>query len=176
MTTFNIGDKAWLANYQSERVEIQCPTCFGKKEVTLILGNGTQLALPCDGCTIGYDPPTGFISDYVTEPKAVPVDILGMNIRRDSVTEYVTDKGICREDDLYSTEESALSEAARKKIEQDRLNETRVENIKKNVRQSFLWNARYHLREAKRSRENVLYHEKMARLCGNRVKEQEAKT
>lgn len=172
MPQFAVGDKAWYAKCQWEPIRQTCPTCFGKKEVTLILGNGESVLLPCGGCSPGYELPTGYISvyDYVVKPE--PITITSMNIEingdREKVTYY--SGSYCFDDlDVFPTEEEARikAEAKKKKLDEDQ--RTRVEYIKKNVHKSFTWNAHYHIREAKRHKKEALYHEEKARLCKERA-------
>lgn len=58
-----VGDSVWYAKCGLEQVKRICPTCFGKLEVKLILGNGDGVILPCDGCGHGCDAPTGHIGE-----------------------------------------------------------------------------------------------------------------
>ncbi len=53
MPKFKVGDTVWVAKCRYEPVQKLCPTCFGKKEVTLILGNGDSVILPCNS-DLGY--------------------------------------------------------------------------------------------------------------------------
>jgi len=61
---FKIGDVVYFASAGQRQVDIPCPVCFGKREVTLILGNGDSVELPCDYCGKGYDGPRGYVLEY----------------------------------------------------------------------------------------------------------------
>lgn len=175
MPRFVVGDRVWYAKCQWEPVTKTCPTCFGKKEVTLILGNGENVILPCGGCSPGYDPPQGYISEYEYVVKPEPITITGMSIEidRNGKEQVRYNSGNCFFDDIdvFSTEEEARTKAEAKKKDLDEEQRTRAEHIKKNVHKSFSWNAHYHMREAKKHRESALYHDEKAQLCKERAKE-----
>lgn len=174
MPKFRVGDKVWWAKCRWENKQILCPTCFGKKEVKLILGNGDEVTLPCQGCAPGFEFPTGQISeyDYVSEPEQVY--ITGMDIEINGNKEKVRYRGtsyIYDEEDLFLDQLEALAESQEKKRKLDEEQLTRTEYIKKNVHKSFSWNARYHMREAKQLRSKAEYHDKMAIVCKSKSKE-----
>ena len=173
MPKFKVGDTVWIAKCGIESVRKICPTCFGKKEVTLILGNGDSVILPCKGCGPGYDPPGGYISEYeyVTEPDSAVIS--GMTIEINHGEENVRYHGLQRvydEKDIWATKEEAQIVAEEKKAQLDKDQVTRAEHIKKDVQKSFSWNAHYHMRHAKKDRESAEYHDKMAVLCKARAK------
>jgi len=174
MPKFKIGDSVWVAKCGLESVRKMCPTCFGKKEVTLILGNDDHVVLPCKGCAPGYDSPRGYISEYeyVTEPEMIVID--GMTIEIDHDKEnvrYQTQHRIYDEKDIWATEGEAHVVANKKKAQLDKDQVTRAKHIKKDIQKSFSWNANYHMRHAKKDRESAEYHDKMAVICKARMKE-----
>jgi hypothetical protein len=179
MPKYKVGDSVWYAKCRWEPIRTLCPTCFGKKKVTLILGNGDQVTLPCEGCGRGYDPPSGYVHeyDYVVEPESIV--ICGMNVSIDGNKEKVDYRGgygyVYYEDDLFLTREEALAKAQEKKAELENEQRTRSEYIKKEKQKSFSWNANYHMREAKRMRQQAEYHDGKAILCKAKSKTDEVK-
>jgi hypothetical protein len=172
MKDYKVGDSVWIPRYGREQKTITCPICFGKKEVTLILGNGEYVVLPCSYCAQGYEPPGGTVAEYILEPRAELVVITGKETKegRDGVTvEYKSTGGyIHAEDRVFGTEAEAMAVAREMASEDQKQQDERTEYIKADKRKSFAWNAGYHLREAKRDRESAEYHEKMARVCKER--------
>jgi hypothetical protein len=167
-----IGDTIWIATIETQCVQTVCPVCFGKLKVTLILGDGTTVSLPCGYCAKWFGSPTGIttVYEYVCKPK--PFIIAEVNV---SVT--ATGRTVCYKDwqgyepDLYfETEAEALSASLSRKATYDEEQITRVENIKKNQVKSYSWNAGYHMREAKRAKERLERHEKLAVVCKERAK------
>lgn len=174
MSKFKVGDTVWIAKCGLESVRKICPTCFGKMEVTLILGNGDSVVLPCKGCAHGIASPTGYISEYeyVVEPECMVISGMTIEINHDKENvRYLNGYRIYDERDLYATEEEARIEAEKKKVLLEKEQVTRAEYIKKDVQKSFSWNAHYHMRHARKDRESAEYHDKMAVICKARVKE-----
>jgi len=174
MPKFKVGDTVWYAKCGLEQVRKICPTCYGKKEVTLILGNGDSVVLPCKGCAPGYNSPRGYIFEYeyIAEPEVI--EISGMTIEIDHGEERVCYRGINRiydEKDVWATEGEAKIVANEKKAQRDKDQITRAESIKKDIQKSFSWNAHYHIRHAKKDRESAEYHDKMAVICKAKIKE-----
>lgn len=192
MAEFKVGDVAWAAHVGQTQVKKDCPICFGKREVTLILGNGESVLLPCQFCGVEFGVPRGFVMDYefVAEPERVPVEeVLAKVTAQGTTYQYV-----CRryyfderngggfssrhyeESQLFATEAEARAEAEKQaaKHHQDQL--TRGEYLKKDNAKSYSWNAGYHLRAAKQEEASAAYHRQKAAICKERAKpEQEAK-
>ncbi len=174
MPKFKVGDAVWIAKCGLESVQKICPTCFGKKEVILILGNDEWIILPCRGCAPGFDSPRGYISEYeyVTEPEMIAISGISIEINygKEKV-EYRQENRLYHEEDVYATEEEAQIRANEKKTQLEKKQITRAECIKKDVWKSFSWNANYHMRHAKKDRESAEYHDKMAVICKAKIKE-----
>ena len=175
MPKFKVGDAVWIAKCGIESVRKICPTCFGKKEVILILGNDEWVVLPCKGCTPGFDPPRGYISEYeyVAEPEIMVISGITIEISRgEENVRYQCENRIFDEKDIWATAGEARIVANEKKVKQDEDQVTRAEHIKKDVQKSFSWNANYHMRHAKKDRESAEYHDKMAVICKAKAKDQ----
>ena len=66
---FTVGEKKWLPGRAPWNLTIPCSVCAGQKAVTVILGSGEQLRVPCEGCGLGYDGPRGYISEWSYAPR-----------------------------------------------------------------------------------------------------------
>jgi hypothetical protein len=181
MSKYKIGDTAWLARCDYMPISRVCDTCYGKRKVTLILGNGDTVELPCNACDVGCSGPTGIIQgyNYVVAPRLV--HITGIAIDTDcqgEKVEYREGSGCSyftyQEDQLFDTEEEAAEKGQQLKKELEKDQNTRSEHIKKDKRKSLSWNAAYHLRTAKKMREDAEYHDKMAIVCKARSKDDHA--
>lgn len=169
---FNIGDTVYYAAAGNKRIDIPCPICFGKRQVTLILGNGDSVELPCQYCGNGFDTPRGYIEEYEYIAEASPFLITGISINTTESgekREYRSGSDNCyhnlHEDKCFATIEEALQAAISVKETMENEQKTRTEYIKKDKQKSFAWNAGYHMREAKRNRKDAEYHEEKAILC-----------
>ena len=176
MSKFNVGDHVFYARCGTEQKEVVCPICFGKKIVVLILGNGDQVTLPCEGCGLGYDGPRGYIKEWehivaaeatvitrvITENYGNGEDVKYQCLHNHSFPEYK----------LFATEEEALVTAKKIKAKEDEEQKTKAKYLKHKVEKNYAWNARYHLREAKENRRRAEYHDTKAMLCKAKVKEE----
>ena len=175
MLKFKIGDLVWVARCGMKSVKKLCPTCFGELKVTLILGNGDQVILPCKGCVVGFDPPRGYITEYeyVAEPEKIIISRVNIYMEHDGETiEYRCENHIFKEKEIYAMEVEALVEAQKIKAQLEEEQATRAEYIKKEAHKNFSWNASYHMRHAKKDRESAEYHDKMAIICKARAEKE----
>jgi len=173
---FNVGDSVWIASYEVRKEKVTCPVCFGKLQVILIFGNDDQVIFPCDYCAKGYETPRGWVEEYRCEPRCESIKISGREIRE---TEGMTevrynsyDSRTHNSKDIFETKEEALIEAQKRADLKTEEEKTRAIYLKKNINKSYGWNAGYHLREAKRLKEQIAYHEQRAILCKAKDKEE----
>lgn len=171
-----LGDSLWLASFERHAAKtIPCRVCFGKKAVTLILGNDDQVLLPCDYCGKGYNAPTG--TEVVYEQVCCSVPFVVGRIEEIATFESTehrytsTDGRRAEEPRLFATKELADACARSLAEEYAIAEEARAEIIKHNVQKSFAWNAGYHMREAKDHERSAEYHRGRAVLCKVRSKE-----
>ena len=171
----NINDVVWWATYENKEVSKQCIVCYGKKEVTLVLGNGDNVTLPCSYCGTGYEEPRGYTREYEFVSNVQQIAIDKVSIEKTLVGDIVEYSYGCyclRPDMIFDTKEEA--EEKIKTLIAARIGDenTKSEHIKKDKYKSFTWNAGYHMREAKKAKEQVEYHEKKAILCKERSKKE----
>lgn len=174
MKQYKVGDQVWWAHYGMSQVKVNCPICFGAKEVTLILGNGDIVVLLCEYCGKGWDGPRGYVTEweYVAEAKLLTINEVRIQSRLsgEDVVDYSTMQHLLDAEDIFDTKEEALARALSKSAEETLSKETMAEHLKKNIRKSFAWNAGYHLRAARDARKSAEYHERMASICKSRSK------
>ena len=94
--TYLIGDKVWHASCKSTKERVTCPECFGKKYLTVILGDDSQVTIDCAGCASGYDPPRGYINYWKQY-----VDVSLVIIERVEINPDYVEYGINRTDCSY---------------------------------------------------------------------------
>jgi hypothetical protein len=59
---FELRQAIWWASCDSIEVTENCPDCFGKKYLTVILGDDSEVKIDCRTCALGYEPPRGYIT------------------------------------------------------------------------------------------------------------------
>ena len=172
MEKYKVGDKVWVAWAGHRNISEPCPVCFGKCQVTLILGNNESVILPCDYCAKGYMAPTGTITEtrYSAGAELKIIDTVDVTQTATGETyEYHSGHYILRAEMCFNTEAEALACCESIAEELNKEQETRAEHIKANVKKTFSWNAGYHLREAKRKESEAVRHREKAMLCKSRV-------
>lgn len=175
MAKFKVDDCVYFARCGTEHKEVVCPMCSGKKTVVLILGNGDQVTLPCEGCGLGYDGPRGYIKEWTHIVGAEATVVTRVITENYGTGENVKYQCLYNhsfpEEQLFATKEEALAVAQKMKAKKDEEQETKAEYLKHKVEKNYAWNARYHLREAKENRRQAEYHDSKAILCKARAKE-----
>jgi len=174
MEKFNIGDNVYNARCQWASKRELCPICFGKLQVTLVLGNNDSVILPCNYCAPGFEYPTGCISiyDYIIEAELVTITDIKVEISSSGeIYKYHSGCYSYDTENLFTNKEDALKRAVELKEVLDRDQEKRIDWIKKDKKKSFSWDAGYHLRHIKDLKKEIERHEQKAVLCKQRAKE-----
>jgi hypothetical protein len=167
-----IGDKIWFAFTGTERITEVCPVCFGKLSVTLILGNGEEVATPCDYCGKGFDGPLGVVNEWKYAAEARLITVTDVEIRADAcgeVREYShkSPDAFYRLDWLrvFDTEAEAAVCAATLAEEAAMTEIKRRKSMKEHNQKSYSWHVGYHRNEAKRAKRDFEYHTARALVC-----------
>lgn len=169
MSKFNIGDTIWRARAGPEQTWIECPDCRGKKQLRVILGDDSEVAISCTCCQYGWEGSRGSISTYVYRASVESAVVCGMEQRpRDGVMEVtymvnMSPEGSAwqniNEQDAFATQEDARRRAD--VLVAEHAEAQRLEIIRKTKgHKSWAWNATYHRRELKRAQEQIEYHTK----------------
>jgi hypothetical protein len=165
---FKIGDYIWYAQTRKTAEHIPCPVCYGKKEVTVVLGNGEEILTPCRWCQSGFEESRGWVEgNYKWEANADLAKVTSMRQEVDEfgelkVTYYCSGNGHYH-DYCAATKEEALAKSLAQAQEwQAREDAEKIEFRKKYGYRDYSYNAGYHRREAERCYDTYLYHLKHA--------------
>lgn len=141
---FTIGQLLWMPMGDAHKAQLPCPVCDGALAVTVILGSGERIGVPCDACGIGFDGPRGFIEEYEHDPKAIPFVIASVESFHNNEWRLRSETGAWHEfTDLYATEGEALDVAVKRAADQHERNmQSRQHKRKSTARQA--WSVRYH--------------------------------
>lgn len=184
-TKYKKGDVVWWAHCGTMEVTETCPVCFGKYVVHVILGNDEDVTVPCNYCGHGYEGPKGYIKDYkyIAEPKQVAITAIRIEQNDDELkVEYYTQQSVPIESGVgtynivlypefvFSMEAEALQKCTEVAKEHNDNLFSKPESVKKDNLKSYTWNAGYHMRKAKKCKEEIAYHEKQAQTCKERAK------
>lgn len=167
---YEIGDKVWYANVGTQSVTETCEVCFGKRLVTVILGNGDEVVTPCDYCGNGYEGPKGVTSSYQYVAKPELVEITSKDVRegpRGKEIRYGRGPhgSTLEEHMIFDSEEEAAERARTSQLEHEARETANKKSRKENNYKSYSWHVGYHMKEAKEHHRKAEYHERRAALC-----------
>lgn len=175
MKHYNVGDQVWYAVFEHKQVQKTCPVCFGKRKVTLILGNDEQLTLDCDYCGKGCESAQGYVyeHEHVAAPELKTITRIEVNYSAKGETRsYYAAHYILSQEDVFDNKEEAHERANERAAEYAENEATRGNHRKNLSNKSSSWRAGYWMREAKRCREEAELYEKYFSIC----KEKSSKT
>ena len=157
----NIGDKVWWATCENKTVEIDCPVCFGKKEVTLILGNGEQVKTDCDYCGRGFEPAKGYTQEYQMVSGVKEIEITGKEIKENAEGRHVEYRyqNYCLDNfNIFETKEMAENRVKELIKEYDAFELRRIAHTKKSNQTHYSWTVGYYKKQIKDAQKNLDYY------------------
>ena len=155
---FEIGQQMWEALYPPTRVRVPCPVCFGQLAVTVVLGDGEHVGVPCEACGIGYDGPRGYIEEWRYEAAARPFVIAGVeSMRRDDWVVKNDDGWSINYANLFATEHEALA-SARAQVESLMERQCDTRRHKRQEVKRALWSVRYHREQIQDLNRKIAWH------------------
>lgn len=161
--TFKIGDKVWVAHTRQIPKYITCPDCFGKKYLTVILGDDSRVTIECSGCSKGFNPARGVIETFEMEPTTEEKVITGLEQRTEKGVIRVTYRFDCYgydDDRVHRTKEEAA--VAAESLRQERLAEEKARiNRKERETKTWAWNVHYYRQQVKNGLEQVKRYSEM---------------
>lgn len=183
-TKFNIGDKVWHVKCGTHRVYVTCPDCNGTGQLTVIMGDGSQVSITCS-CSeyagIHEGVIRGKVSHYEWDADVESGVISGIDIDttrvREPVVEYRISISSCsayivNDTTAFSTKEEAFEYA--KKLAEEHNNQEREEVYKKEKpNHTWAWNATYHRRQIASLKKQLEHHESKLNVAKVKAKENE---
>ena len=170
---FNVGDTVFVAGYGDYEKKVQCPVCFGKKKVTLILGDDTHIELDCDYCRRGYEGSLGWVMEAGERGR---VDACVITARGEKHTAegieytYISDRFFFSPSNAFATREEAQVRADELAKERKRSDCTRAAAIKDDQNKSYSRLAGCFLKKAKESRAEAERYEAKAVICKQKAR------
>lgn len=172
---FQIGDEVFVARAGNSLKRIVCPDCCGKKFLTVILGDDSQVTIDCAACTHSFEYSRGYIETYEWSEKADRRIVMGV---RNEITdeghkvEYVFEQGYyARHEDVFRTEVEALERAKHHTKVQEEDEAKSIQRKTKDYR-SWAWNASYHRREIKDMERRIAHHKARLDVASSHAKEE----
>lgn len=176
---FKIGDVVFWACNEMKKRYVKCPECFGKKYLTVIMGDDSQVTVDCVACGGGvHNGSSGVIETYDYEICVVKKIITGMEVSPVK-TEYKSHTHcdtVCsswvtlKEEDIFLTEPEAVARASILKSIQEKEEAERLTQ-KQDHRRTWSWNAHYHRDCIRRANKDLAYHTAKLEVAKTHVKE-----
>ena len=136
MKIYNIGDKVWYAQRKTIEEMVECPECFGKKYLTVILGDDSRVMINCAGCASGYLSSRGYIFYRKQDIDVSLVTIERVEINPDYVEYKFNNCYIAKDIDIFPTKEQAEIKA--KELAEEH-NKKEIEKIYKKEKHNHTW-------------------------------------
>jgi hypothetical protein len=182
MAEFKIGDEAWFARWTPRQVTALCPVCFGRRSVTVMLGDESPVIVACHYCAAGFEGPRGSTVEWEHDPVAQKVTVRevhvdevrdGSGVERRVRYLLSSEAGWADDGDLFTNEAEALARAKARTAERFAWEDSAEfkKHRKSRALNDAIWAVGYHRREAKRCREEAARHEARAALARARGEE-----
>ena len=157
---FNLEDRVWHASRTNVEERVVCPECFGKKYLTVILGDDSQVTIDCAGCASGYDPPKGYVTYRKQDVDVSQVTIDRVEINPDYV-EYGFDRvgygiRIAKDTEIFATKEEAEIRAKELAEEWNQVQLDRIHQKKKNDR-TWAWHVHDYRKQIREAEKTIEY-------------------
>lgn len=175
---FEIGDEVWLASFDSVEKTKPCPDCCGEKHLTVILGDKSQVEIPCATCSAGYEPSVGYVvyREYTPQTELIKICGIETKIEREGLkTQYYFES--CRfvdSDFVFSRREEALVKAEKLKEKHNQEEQDRFKR-KESTNHTWAWNVTYHRRCIKRAEKDLEYHKSKLQVAQSHAKVEKPK-
>ena len=175
MEIYSIGDKVWYAGRESKIERVTCPECFGKKYLTVILGDDSKVTIDCAGCAAGYDPPKGYVEYYKQFFNVSEITIDGVEMDRQKV-QYKFGGSLCSYhiadgEDVFSSKEAAEARAKELAEEHNKQELERIHRKEKNNR-TWSWHVHYYRKMIRNAKKEIERAEQKLDAAKAKVKEE----
>lgn len=176
---FNIGDQVWRATWDAEKTYVTCPDCGGTKHIRCILHDGSEVTIPCEGCSSGYNPPSGMVHYYKGTARAEPGTVSGVRVeavRGEQITEYVVE-GVythhTKAEDVFATMQEALVRAEARVRENEAEELARISRKDKPTK-TWAWHVHYYRKQIRDAEKNIHYYTAKLNAATPHLKEEKA--
>lgn len=161
MKEYKIGDKVWWAHCDTREVAYDCPVCFRKKKVTIILGDGSLIETPCDYCGKGYEGPKGYEKEWewVAAPELITIDGVSVDERDgERNVRYSHCNYSLYPEDVYDTQEEAQKRCEERSAEHAEQQKQNKHARAQSSHKSFSWHVGYSRKKIKELEREIEWH------------------
>lgn len=180
---YNIGDVVYVGKWEAREFTEPCPDCGGTRKLKVILFDGTEYDIACEGCKRGYDGPYGFVrrTAYKASVSELVIQGVEMGCFSDEKGQwkyrlgYEIGSNICsyqsvKESEIFLDEQAAMQFALAKGRQME-INEASRVMMKEKPTHTWAWHVTYHRREIKRAKRDLEYHSQKLGIAKEKSKE-----
>lgn len=162
----------WIESNTHFAKSIPCPMCFGKRFVTIILGDDSRTEIECGMCTHGLDRPSGFSKTWDAEASIYSGVITGISTR-EGIKYEVGHRTIYAHECFNSEKDAEPARDVALKEAQDRRAKWQEDNFV-NCKKKQIWSAGYHRERIKDAERNIEWHRMRLNMIKDRAGEVKA--
>lgn len=156
---FVIGQRWWAPRVHPVQVVVPCPVCFGQLAITVVLGNGEELGVPCEACGKGFSGPLGTITEWDHAPAVSEFVIAGVKSMHADRWWLVSTTGAeVLFDDLRATEAEAMAESEKRCAENHERNMRSHQHSRRATKDAG-WSVQYHRRQIADLERRIAWHQ-----------------
>ena len=160
---FNIGDEVFYVTSACHYGKsVPCEMCFGKRKVTVILGNDERVESQCGHCQHGVDAPSGFSRTWEPEASIKFGTIKGISDSSEG-WRYSIGYDIVSASELFATREEAVPLMEKQLAEQKERRKVWERDNFITATEKQIWSTGYHRRQIADHKQRMAWHE--MRLC-----------
>lgn len=168
---YNIGDTVWFAHRKIVTDRVICPECFGKKILTVILGDNSKVEIDCMGCASRLENPRGYCEYYKQEITVKQIAISGFECNGIKTRYRFDSCYIVDEEDVFDTKE-ATEVRAKELAEQHNKEELdRIYRKEKNHK-NWAWHVYYYRNQIRSALKDIEYAEKCLHIAKQKSKQE----
>jgi len=154
---YEMGQKVWCVSMENVTEYVTCPDCLGQKQLRVILGDGTEVAVDCAACKRGDYRSRGNLEFHRYAPLVKESLITGIALKHGK--EVYCGEGFWNDEGerVFGTKEEAEAAGVllAEKFTQE---EIKRAHAKEKDGKTWAWHVSYHRRAAERARKELDYH------------------
>lgn len=173
MNKFSIGDTVYQSQAGQEKIWVTCPECLGSGCLRVIMGDDSEVSIPCVCCERGYEGSLGRIQSYQFMARTTEHIITGVDAQmregrlrvRYSFGCYSTE-----EENVFTTRGEALLRSDIL-VSEHEAEETKRLKYKEKQTKTWAWNVSYWRGVIRRAKEEIIRAEARLAVAPKNLKE-----
>ena len=157
MNKFSIGDVVYQSQAGQEQMWVTCPECLGSGRLRVIMGDDSEVSIPCVCCERGYEGSPGRIQSYRFMARTTEHTITGVDAQTGGGGLHVRYSFGCysaEEENVFTTRDEALLRA-NTLVSEHEAEEIKRLKYKEKQHKTWAWNVSYWRGVIRRAKEEI---------------------